>query len=310
MKRYTPSLSCLQAFEAAGRYLSFTRAAQELYVTQGAVSRLIQTLENQLGVLLFVRQNKYLTLTSAGEAYLRKIQPCLARLEAATQELQAGHSGGARLNLSVLPTFSAKWLMPRFPAFAAAHPNILINISTRIAPFSFGKEDIDAAIHFGEPVWPEPAKFDFLLSESVIPVCSPDFMKRHGPFKEPRDLTRCTLLHLASRANSWQNWLEKAGAELEERVGGPMFEHYLMIFQAAVAGLGIGLVPPFLIADELNSGKLIAPFDILLSETAAYYLVYPEDRAHYSPLKLFREWLLQEIRQVHQVHHAAPREPA
>ncbi len=297
MKRYTPSLSCLQAFEAAGRYLSFTRAAQELYVTQGAVSRLIQTLESQLGVLLFVRQNKYLTLTSAGEIYLRKIQPCLARLEAATQELQAGHSGGARLNLSVLPTFSAKWLMPRYPAFAAAQPNILINISTRIAPFNFGKEDIDAAIHFGEPVWPEPAKFDFLMSDAVLPICSPEFMRRHGPFDAPRDLARCTLLHLASRPNSWQHWFEKVGAELDEKVGGPMFEHYLMIFQAASAGLGIGLAPRFLIEDELKSGKLINPFDIVLPETAGYYLVYPEDRAHYSPLKLFREWLLDEIGQ-------------
>jgi len=290
-------MSGLHAFEAAARHLSFTRAAAELCVTQSAISRLVKMLEEELGTLLFVRDNKRLRLTSAGDSYFHKIQPCLAKLESATVELKTS-GGSGQLNLSVLPSFSAKWLMARFPGFSGRHPDILVNVSTRIGPANFHTEAIDAAIYFGEPNWPASVAADFLMKDALIPVCSPSLLPAATATGNPAGLTDFTLLHLTSRPQSWGNWFANVGLVPGGTIIGPSFEHYLMIIQAAAAGLGIGLVPKFLVSEELANGTLVSPYPTVMSEPAGYYLLYPKQKEAYAPLKLFRNWLLEEVAKV------------
>lgn len=295
MRRHTPSLSCLLAFEASARHLSFTRAAVDLCVTQSAVSHLVKTLEEELGVLLFVREGKKLRLTATADAYLLRIRPCLAKLEAASVEIKAGrNSSSGRLSLAVLPSFAARWLMPRYPDFALRHPDIMVNITTRMVPFNFHMEDVDAAIHFGTASWPG-AQLEFLLQDAVVPVCSPEFLAQYGPFDHPRKLLNCTLLHLASRTSLWQFWFESLGITDDAVLTGPVFEHYLMIVQVVTAGLGIGLVPYFLVAEDIAKGRLAVPYRHVASEPLAYYLAYPPEKKDYSPLAAFRAWLLEQI---------------
>lgn len=295
MRRHTPSLSCLLAFEASARHQSFTRAADDLCVTQGAVSKLIKALEDELGTLLFVREGKKLSLTPAADAYLRRIQPLLVKLEAASVEIKAGGRSSGRLNLAVLPSIAAKWLMPRYSDFSTRHPDIILNLTTHLSPFNFHMEDIDAAIHFGLANSWVGAEMDFLLQDAVVPICSPEFLQRYGPFDDPRKLLDYTFLHLASRTNSWQFWFDSLGIKTERILSGPVFEHYLMIIQVVTAGLGIGLAPFFLVADDIAQGRLAVPFHHMASEELAYYLVYPAEKSEYRPLSAFRAWLAEEL---------------
>ncbi len=295
MRTHTPSLSCLLAFEASARHHSFTRAADELCVTQGAISKLIKALEDELGTLLFVREGKRLTLTPAADAYLRRIQPLLHKLEAASVELKAGGRSSGRFNLAVLPSIAARWLMPRYSDFSARHPDVILNLTTHLSPFNFHIEDIDAAIHFGAKASWSGAEMEFLLQDAVVPICSPDFLRRYGPFDEPRRLLDYTLVHLASRMDSWNFWLGSLGVEMGHTPPGPVFEHYLMIVQVVTASLGIGLAPYFLVADDIEQGRLAVPYRHLASEDLAYYLVYPGEKKDYPPLRAFRGWLAQEL---------------
>jgi len=295
MRRHIPSLSCLLAFEASARHQSFTRAADDLCVTQGAVSKLIKVLEEELGTLLFVREGKKLILTPAADAFLRRIQPLLFKLEAASVEIKAGGRSSGRLNLAVLPSIAARWLMPRYSDFSTRNPDIILNLTTHLSPFNFHMEDIDVAIHFGVGGSWVGAEMVFLLQDAVVPICSPDFLQRYGPFDDPRKLLDYTFVHLASRMNSWKFWLDSLGVDTDRVLSGPVFEHYLMIVQVVTAGLGIGLAPYFLVADDIAQGKLVVPYHHMASEDLAYYLVYPTEKKDYLPLRAFRSWLMHEL---------------
>lgn len=296
MRRHTPSLSCLLAFEASARHQSFTRAAEDLCVTQGAISKLIKTLEEELGTLLFVREGKKLMLTPAADAYLRRIQPLLLKLEAASVEVKAGGRGSGRLNLAVLPSIAARWLMPRYSDFSTRHPDVILNLTTHLSPFNFHMEDIDAAIHFGLGSSWVGADMVFLLQDAVVPICSPDFLARYGPFDDPHQLLDYTVVHLASRMDSWNFWLRSLGIDSGRMLPGPVFEHYLMIVQVVTAGLGIGLAPYFLVADDIAQGRLVVPYHHMASEEQlAYYLVFPTEKKDYPPLRAFRAWLAEEL---------------
>ena len=297
MGRALPSLLALEAFEASARHRSFTRAAAELHVTQGAVSRQVQGLEEQLGLALFHRIRQRIVLTPAGEAYLAKVRPALDRLEAATLELKAFKGAGGVLNLAILPTFGTKWLIPRIPGFSAAHPEILVNFTTRIQAFDFEEEpDLDAAIHYGEGHWPG-AMLDHLMDERVIAVCAPK-LKRSAHLRKPEDIAGQTLLQLINRPQGWEEWLAAAGAPGVDGRRGPRFESHLMVIQAALAGLGLAVLPDFLVADELAAGRLVAPFPGLEAKSRrAYWLAYPERNKELPALAAFRDWLMKEIRQ-------------
>ncbi len=290
-RRFLPSLSLLMAFEGAARTGSITVAAREMALTQSAVSRQIQTLERQLGVALFLREKQTIRLTPAGESYARQIREALHRISTASLNLRANPHGGT-LNLAILPTFGARWLIPRLGSFIARHPEISLNCASRSSPFDFRRDSVDGAIHFGRPYWPG-AELTFLMHEAIVPVGSPALLRR-CELRQPSDFLRAPLLHLTTRPDAWERWLA-AHDIANPAVHGMLFDEFSAISQAAVAGLGVALMPDFLVREELADGTLVAisPPEHLGEE--AYFLASPLERSAYPPLQTFRAWLLAEI---------------
>jgi len=291
-RRLLPSMSALTAFEAAARTGSFTVAARELSLTQGAISRQIKALEEQLGCPLFVRQGLRVTLTPAGAAYAEEVRGALHRLRSASLRVIGAPRGGV-LKLAILPTFGTRWLVPRLPAFQRSNPEIIIHFSTKLAPFDFSSEDLDAAIHFGEPDWPD-AVCDRLMDEEVLPVCAPSFLTAH-PVASPADLAALPLLHTTTRPDAWAEWFAAQGIDPVEGAG-MHFEQFATTAQAAAAGLGVAMLPTLLVEAELRLGALVPALDRPYRGSRAYYLVHPGDRGGYPPFAAFRRWLLAEAR--------------
>lgn len=292
-----PSLAALRTFEAAARHLNFTRAATELSLTPSAVSRQICQMEDYLGVLLFQRVKKQLVLTDAGRIYAREVRAGIEMMQAATINLLANQGNGGMLNLATPPAFCVKWLIPRLDRFSASHPGILVNLSTRAKPFDFDQEHFDAAIHYGSNDWPGVIT-EKLLGEELIAVCSPSYLaKWPGARTRLADLAHHVLLQQTSRHNNWQEWLEKNHVEEVNPWAGPRFEHVYMVMQAAIAGLGIALLPRLLVLDEIASGRLLTPFESSLVTNDAYCLVYPASKNSDPRLQAFRDWLIKEAQQ-------------
>lgn len=288
MRRFVPSLSALQAFEAAARLLSFTQAAHELNVTQSAISRHILALEEQLGFALFHRAKQRVGLTAAGQSYLPEVRTCLDRLEVSTTQILTYRRGGGVLNLAILPTFGAKWLMPRLPEFCRSNPGIVMNFYTRTEPFEFSGSDIDAAIYFGTPAWPN-IEAEHLIGETLIPVCSPSLA---GGSSTPTALSRQRLLHLLPLSQAWSQWFAAVGqgqVEINHSLG---FEHFSMCIEAAVSGLGIALMPHFLVAEDIRSGRLCVPHPRAIRTEVAYFLIYPRSKARLLTVRSFRDWVM------------------
>ncbi len=290
-RRFLPSFSLLAAFEAAARAGSVTAAANELGLTQSAVSRQISALERQLGVELFLRERQTIRLTPAGNTYAREIREALRRISNASLNLRANPAGGT-LNLGVLPFFGTRWLTPRIGRFLQAHPDVVINLITRLEPFDFRFDTLDAAIHFGAARWPG-ASMAFLLDEEVVPVCSPAFQQAHA-LASAADLRRAPLLHLNTRPDAWELWFAKQEVPVEP-LHGMLFDQFLTMVEAAAAGLGAALLPRFLIGRELDQGLLVPAVEGRVMQTGQYHLVYPPDRAAYPPLAAFRDWIAAEF---------------
>lgn len=290
-RRFLPHTSLLVSFEAAARLGSFTAAAEEIALTQSAVSRQIRTLEEQVGVELFLRERQTVRLTAAGEAYARDVRDALHRIGAATLNLRANPLGGT-LNLAILPTFGTRWLAPRLPRFLAMSPGVTINLSTRLSAFDFSLESFDCAIHFGRDDWPG-ASHQWLMSEQLIPACSPAFLAAQN-VSSPADLRNVPLLHLTSRPDAWEKWFDLHGVNADN-VHGMLVDQFATAAQAAAAGLGIALLPTFLIQPELERGELVAALDLPMASSESYYLVWPTERALLPPLLAFQEWLKQEL---------------
>ena len=286
-RKFLPPMTLLRAFEAAARRQSFTAAAAELSLTQSAVSRQIRQLEAALGADLFVRERQTVTLTLAGAAYAREVRAALKRIAGATLEFRANPQGGT-LTLAILPTFGTRWLAPRLPDFLARHPGITVNLTTRLSQFDFQAEPADAAIHFGGPDWPG-AELDLLMSETVAPACSPALMARYQ-FKTAADVLQAPLLHLVSRPDAWQRWFEAQGVAAGE-VHGMLLDQFAIAAQAAMSGVGVALLPRFLIERELARGELVLAIEAPVESAERYYLAWPASRAAYPPLQAFRAWL-------------------
>lgn len=292
-RRLLPSISMLSAFEAAARTGSFTAAASELALTQGAVSRQIKALEEQIGTALFVRKGQRVTLTPSGAQYAEPVRDALRQIAAATVRTIAAPKEAGVLNLAILPTFGTRWLVPRLPAFQEVHPHVVIHFTTRLVPFEFRGQEIDAAIHYGEADWPD-AVCDRLLEEEVLPVCSPAFLAAH-PVREPADLLGLPMLHTTTRPDAWADWLTAQG--LDPRPGAGMhFEQFSTTAQAAEAGLGIAILPTLLVRTELAGGTLVPAIDRPHHSAKCYWLVHPKGRGSYPPLAAFRRWLLDAAR--------------
>lgn len=290
MRRYLPSTMMLQAFEASAKRLSFTLAAEDLCLTQSAVSKQVIALEELLRTELFKRLKKRLELTAAGRTFQARISPALNGIESAVIELMSCQTDRSTLDLGVGPSFATKWLIPRLSGFTKSHPGITINLSTRLAPFDFGETMLDAAIHYGEPHWPG-ACCEWLMSEETVVVCNEELAA--GTLVKPADLLKVSLLHLSTRPHAWREWATAAALDGVDAGRGPHFDTFSMITQAAVAGLGAAVLPRFLVLDELASGRLVIPFGPAATSNKGYYLVYPERKAGLSALQKFRGWLLE-----------------
>ncbi len=281
----------LIAFDAAAEHGSFTAAAEQLNLTQGAISRQVRALEKQLGVSLFRRHGKKVSLTDAGKAYVHEINPALKRIQSASLSIMTSPRAGL-LNIAILPTFGTRWLMPRFPSFLEQNPDITVNFVTRLSPFDLNREGIHAAIHYGLPDWPGSVAL-FLMREEAVPVASPDFLKRHA-INSPIDLGGVPMLHLASRSDAWPSWLRERGVAAKVKQG-VLFEQFSTIAQAASAGAGVALLPRFLIGKELDNGELRVIFERPVKTEAAYYLMIPNEVATYPPVVAFGKWLTKEV---------------
>jgi LysR family glycine cleavage system transcriptional activator len=295
MRPRVPSLFALKAFESAARHLSFTRAAEELNLTQSAISRHIRLIEDSLGVRLFHRAKQRISLTEAGEVYVGEIRASLTRIETSTLHLLTYRRSVGTLNLATLPTFGAKWLVPRLPAFHRQHPGILINFILRPEPFEFVNSDIDAAIYFGTPVWPG-IMADRLMGEKLVPVCSPALLDNRSKPIEPQELARYPLLQLTV-PDVWDEWFRSFG--LPRLTSGPAsrFEHFTMGIEAAACGLGILLVPHFLVADDIRAGRLVIPYPRMIRTRSAYYFICPESKKGMRSVSTFRDWILRAARE-------------
>jgi len=291
--RLIPSTSMLRAFDSAARSGSFTAAADELKLTQGAISRQVGALEAQLEVALFSRVCKTIQLTEAGRAYAQEIHQALQTIRTASLTAMTSPLTGT-LNLAILPTFGTRWLMPRFPSFLERNPDITVNFVTRLSPFDFRNENLHAAIHYGSPDWLDTER-TFLMGEEAFPVCSPRFMREHAPHT-PGQVAELPLLQLSSRANAWDVWFQNAGI-IPPRAQGMVFEQLSIIAQAAVAGLGVALLPRFLIQSELERGELLIIIDRPLQDSSGYYLVTPVEKSGYAPVVALRNWLLEMVEQ-------------
>ncbi|CAB3669376.1 LysR substrate-binding domain-containing protein [Trinickia soli] len=292
MRKGIPNLAALQVFEASARHESFTRAADELALTQSAVCRQIASLENRLGVALFLRIKKRVVLTPHGRHYAMQIRKSLERIERDTLELMAQRGVGRVLELAVVPTFASQWLIPRLPQFRALRPDITVNLSIRTEPFLFSDSPFDAAVYFGRSVWPGTQGALLFREGNAVPVCSPALASEAAPLTRER-LVDMPLLHLSTRPDAWREWFRAQGFGDDARaVRGPRYELFTMLSSAALAGMGVALMPHILIADELASGRLTAPLDLPLASDAGYYLVAPDAVANDEPFVALSQWLV------------------
>ena len=295
MRRKIPSTVALVAFESAARHQSFTKAADELALTQSAVCRQIAGLEEFLGIELFRRSRRGVKLTEAGLAYSRKVA---AQLDAVERDTLAamGRQGAVAIELAVVPTFATQWLVPRLKAFQQLHPEVTVHLTNRTRPFLFADTSFDAAIYFGDGEW-SGTEAHYLMPEEPLPVCSPELLAGRMALGAA-ELAELPLLQQSTRPYAWRQWFAAQGLSVPHDLGGPRYELFSMLAQAAAHGMGVALIPPFLIQRELADGRLVPAHPAALhSSDRAYYLMIPERKAESAALRAFRDWLLQAARE-------------
>src|SRR3954469_617696 len=290
MRRRLPSLNGLKAFEASARHESFTKAAHELCVTQGAVSQQVKGLEAELGVRLFRRERQRLVITDAGRTYLEVVRDAFDRLGMGTERLLQRQKSGT-MTITTSPNFAAKWLVHRLGRFSEAHPEIDLRVSASVQHIDFAREDIDLAIRHGDGQWPG-MHVTRLCTEQLFPVCSPKLLST-GALRSPGDIKRHTLLHTNGTAD-WENWLRQVEVDGGNVKRGAVFNQASMTIDAAVDGQGIALARTALASSDLISGRLIRPFDLALEAPFAFWIVCPKPAAELPKIATFRAWLLQE----------------
>lgn len=289
-----PPLNALRAFEASARQLSFTRAAEELFVTQAAISHQIKALEEHLGLKLFMRKNRALLLTEEGQAYYQDIKDVFTSLHDATERLLARGAKGA-ITVSLQPSFAIQWLVPRLNAFNTLNPDIDVRIKAVDQPDHSLTEDVDVAVYYGRGRWPS-VHADKLHTEYLIPVCSPLLLEGPKPLNTVQDLTKHTLLHDTSRRD-WKRWFKEAEVRATNVNHGPIFSHSAMVVQAAVHGQGVALAQRILAQPELDVGRLVIPVEHTLVSKNAFYLVCREHQLELGKISAFRDWVLDTVAQ-------------
>lgn len=288
-----PPLNALRAFEASARQLSFTRAAGELFVTQAAISHQIKSLEEHLGIKLFMRKNRSLLLTEEGQSYYLDIKGIFNALHDATEKLLARGAKGA-ITVSLEPSFAIQWLVPRLNAFTHLHPDIDVRIKAVDQPDNSLTEDVDIAIYYGRGRWPNVVAQQ-LHTEYLIPVCSPTLTQGKKPLNTVNDLSEYTLLHDTSRRD-WKRWFKDVGVKGMNVNHGPIFSHSAMVVQAAVHGQGVALAHSVLAKPDIDAGRLICPFKQVLVSKNAFYIVCREQQTGIGKISAFRDWVLATVK--------------
>ena len=307
MRKLLPPLSSLRAFEAVARQLSFSKAAEELHVTPGAVSQQIRALEELLGTKLFDRTRRSVSLSDAGARMLPDIQAGLEMLSRAVSSKTTSF-GERTLTISVAPSFASKWLLPRLSRFHEQHPDIDLRISATVGLADFQRERVDLAIRLGHGNYPglhaEP-----LFSEALTPLCSPGLLKRKGALKKPDDLRKHRLIHDTSipggEQDAWERWLARAGAKNVSTQRGTRFSLAELALQAAIDGAGVVLGRIVLAEADLAAGRLVRPFKTVLPLDVSYFLVRSKVAAPRQELRCFRDWLFGSLQSSSDTHRAA-----
>ncbi|WP_435988754.1 transcriptional regulator GcvA [Sulfitobacter sp. SH24] len=314
MQRRFPSLNALRTFEAAARHLSFSMAAEELNVTQAAVSRQIKLLEDDFGTALFNRLTRAVELTDAGRRLFPQVSDAFYQLELASSQVW-GNKGSGVLTVSVLPTFSVKWLMPRLLDFSELHPDIEVHLVNTIAPVNFERAEVDLAIRVGSTESQdsnlsqveidllmvrggEALIYQELLPDEMIAVASPDYLARHGPITNVYDLQHVDLIHMATRQNAWADYLFALGLKAPPTQDGPSYGHFFLSLQAAIEGRGVALVPEILGKADLRSGLLVQALPQKVQSAGAYYLIGRKSGWKQKKIRIFREWILDKAHRI------------
>lgn len=298
MRKGIPNLGALQAFEATARLGSFSRAAEELSLTHSAVHRQITGLEQRLGVTLFNRVRRRISLTEQGLEYAARIRQHLEQLEKDTLGLVSRSGVGRSLHIAVLPTLATYWLIPRLPQFHKAYPDIAINLSLRTLPFNFTDHPFDAAIYHSHAQWPGTQSTLLFDEQAVVPVCSRRLLNQvhesRGSQTLSNPMASLTHIHITSRPDAWRHWYASQNQTYPSfAAGGPRYELFTMVLAAVAADMGVGLVPRFLVQQGLDQGDLVMPVNHALHVSQGYYFGYSLSTQASPTLKAFEQWLLQ-----------------
>ena len=291
MPRRLPPLTSLRAFEAAGRHLSFTKAAAELTVTQAAISHQVKGLEAHLGTALFLRLPRRLELTKSGTALLPVVRDAFDQISQPVAAL-ADDVASSDLVVRLAPSFAAKWLSPKLADFRQKHPQVHLSLTHSNEAADFARHAVDIAVTYGTGDWPGVVA-DPVLSIDFFPVCAPAFMQGEHPLTDHGNLRHYTLLHDADHSN-WSQWLELAGIDNVDPLRGTVMDDTNVLIQAAIDGQGVALGSTHFVADHLDAGRLVMPFDVVMHSDYAYYVVCPKEHLDRPGVRAFKEWLLNQ----------------
>lgn len=290
-----PPLAALRAFDAAARHLSFRAAADELSVTQSAVSHQIAELEQRLGVALFRREHRRVELTAAGALYHPHVRDGLARLEQGTALVTLG-SPGRELDVQVYVTVAVRWLIPRLHSFTSTHPEVKVRLNTSHLDWEFAADESDVAIVCTEQPDRPGVSATHLFDANLVAVCSPALARAGLGLRQPADLVNHSLLQLYTAVDECESWLAAAGVPQVTGAGTVRFDSYLLAIEAAVDGQGVAIVPDFLVGADLRSNRLVAPFDVVVPQRRRWHLLCRAEHADQLPVQRFRGWLRDQVR--------------
>jgi LysR family glycine cleavage system transcriptional activator len=294
MRRFLPSLSALHAFESTARHMSFTRAADDLGITQSGVSRQIKSLEDYLGVTLFERRGSRLVLTDNGRVYATEVNRLLDMLEQASIDVVRGGKAHSDLLVGSLPTLASRWLSSRLDRFTSANPECRIEITPAVNNTDFNNTPMDVAILRGAGSWTDASSYE-LFPEEIVVVASPSLIPA-GATLDPITFAKFPLLQNAARPSLWLQWIRASKVDYRGTIQGPRFAQTAMLLNAAVSGMGLAVAPTVLVERELTNGALHTPFGPPVETGDSYYVVFPDRKAHFPAVKAFRDWIMRETR--------------
>ncbi|MBC3421975.1 MULTISPECIES: LysR substrate-binding domain-containing protein [unclassified Pseudomonas] len=292
-KRLVPSMTALQCFEAAARHLNFTRAAEELHLTQSAVSKQVAQLEEMLRHHLFLRIRRRLQLTPAGALYLAEVNKILTQVDMSSRYVLTYGEQTEVLKVATQPSFGVRWLIPRLKGFGKRHPNIHLDIRNEMEPFALLQGSADVVFFFGQGTWPGATCVE-LFGEEVVPVCAPELLGGQE-LDGPGAVARQVLLQSTSRPEAWHEWFLEQGLHTDNSYHGPRFDTFYMALSAAQSGCGVALVPRYLAAKELAEGSLVVAWNHAMPSNGKHYLAFAEHAAEVPKVRALVEWIRAQL---------------